>query len=113
MAYDQELAARVREILEPEGPLVEKPMFGGLAMMLGGHMAVCVSGRGGLLVRAGSEAAGEQLIAAHPEHVAPMVMGGREARSWLQVDVGALADDDALRTWVARGVAVARSLPPK
>jgi hypothetical protein len=82
-------------------------------MMVGGHMAVCVSGKGGLLVRVGDESTGEALVAADPDHVAPMVMGGQSSRSWLEVSARALADDDALAAWVGRGLAVARSLPPK
>jgi TfoX/Sxy family transcriptional regulator of competence genes len=113
MAYDEQLAARVRTVLEPEGPVVEKRMFGGLAMLVAGHMAVCVSGRGGLLVRVGDDAAGDALVAADPEHVAPMVMGGQSSRSWLEVAAPALADDEDLERWVRRGLDVVRRLPPK
>jgi TfoX/Sxy family transcriptional regulator of competence genes len=113
MPYDELLAERVREVLEPEGPVVEKRMFGGLAMMVAGHMAVCISGRGGLLVRVGDDRAGEALVAADPDHVAPMVMGSQSSLSWLEVSAPALATEEGLATWVGRGLAVVRALPPR
>jgi TfoX/Sxy family transcriptional regulator of competence genes len=101
VAYDEELAERVRELVAEHGVTEEKRMFGGLAFMLGGHLAVCVSGQGGLLLRVG-EAALPGLLG---EHVAPMVMGGRESRTWVRVSPEALHTDEQLETWVARGVA--------
>lgn len=110
MAYDEQLAARVRELVQEHGPADEKRMFGGLAFLLGGHLAVCASHDGGLLVRTdGSEA--DSLL--RDEHVAPMEMGGRSSRTWLRVDPAGLATDEQLGAWVGRGVATARSLPPK
>ena len=104
MAYDGELAARVRDLVAAHGPAEEKKMFGGLAFMLGGRMVVCVSGQGGLLLPVG-EAALPGLLG---EHVEPMVMGSRESTSWARVAPAALATDDELAAWVARGVAAAR-----
>ena len=110
MAYDEELAARVREVVQEHGPAEEKRMFGGLAFLLGGHLAVCASHDGGLLVRTdGTDA--ESLL--RDEHVSPMEMGGRTSRTWLRVDAAGLDTDERLEAWVGRGVATARSLPPK
>ncbi|RMI35173.1 TfoX/Sxy family protein [Nocardia stercoris] len=110
MAYDEELADRIRDLL---GPLlaetVEQKMFGGLAFLLGGHMSVAASGQGGLLVRVDPADAAELI----GPGVAPMVMGGRQMENWLRVDAARLTDDAVLREWIDRGVAYARSLPPK
>jgi TfoX/Sxy family transcriptional regulator of competence genes len=108
--YDEQLAARVRDRLEEHGPPEEKRMFGGLAFLIRGHMAVCVSHDGSLLVRTdGTES--EELL--ELEHVGPMVMGQQSSRTWLRVDAAALATDPDLQAWLDRGVATARSLPPK
>lgn len=110
MPYDEQLAARVRAEMQEHGLPEEKRMFGGLAFLLRGHMAVCVSHDGGLLVRTdGTES--DELLAR--EHVGPMVMGRQESRTWLRVAAPGLADDDDLRTWIARGVATAAALPAK
>jgi TfoX/Sxy family transcriptional regulator of competence genes len=110
MPYDEELAARVRTQVHEHGPAEEKRMFGGLAFLLGGHLAVCASHDGGLLVRTdGAES--EELL--DRPHVGPMVMGSQSSRTWLRVDAAGLASDDELRAWVARGVATATALPPK
>lgn len=110
MPYDEQLAARVRDVMNEHGLPEEKRMFGGLAFLLRGHLAVCVSHDGGLLVRTdGTES--DELLA--QEHVGPMVMGQQESRTWLRVAAAGLAADDDLRTWVARGVATAAALPPK
>jgi TfoX/Sxy family transcriptional regulator of competence genes len=101
MAYDEELATRVRDLVAEHGVPEEKKMFGGLAFMLDGHMAVCVSGQGGLLLKVGEDA----MPALLGEHVAPMVMGGRESRTWVRVAPEALGTDEKLDGWVARGVA--------
>ncbi len=101
MAYDEALAARVRDLVAANGVAEEKRMFGGLAFMLGGHMVVCVSGQGGLLLKVGEDAMPELL----GEHVAPMEMGGRESRSWVRVAPEALDADADLAHWVDRGVA--------
>ncbi|HEY3528066.1 MAG TPA: TfoX/Sxy family protein [Nocardioides sp.] len=110
MAYDEGLAARIREHVAGE-PVVEKKMFGGLAFLLGGHMAVSASGQGGLLVRC--EPADTAGLLAEPG-VGPMEMGGRGPMDgWLRVAADAVAGEDALERWVERGLAYARSLPPK
>ncbi len=83
-------------------------MFGGLAFLLDGHMAVCVSGQGGLLVRVDA-AERDGLLG---DDVEPMVMGGRASRTWLRVAPEAL-EGSRLGPWVERGVAVARAQPPK
>jgi len=82
MAYDTVLADRIRELLSAEPGIDEKPMFGGLAFLVGGHMAVAVSGQGGLLVRVPRDDTAALLAR---EHVSPMVMAGREASGWLRV----------------------------
>ncbi|MBF6174686.1 TfoX/Sxy family protein [Nocardia blacklockiae] len=111
MAYDEELAERIRDLLGPALPdTVEKKMFGGLAFLVGGNMAVAASGKGGLMVRV-DPAAAEALV--DGEHVAPMVMGGRPMRNWLRVDTALIAEDDVLEEWIQRGVEYARGLPPK
>ncbi|MDP2773895.1 MAG: TfoX/Sxy family protein [Nocardioides sp.] len=110
MTYDEGLVERVRELVQEHGPTEEKRMFGGLAFMLGGHMAVCAGHDGGLLVRTdGSES--EALL--QEEHVEPMQMGAQSSRTWLRVALEALVSDDDLRVWVGRGVATAKAQPPK
>jgi hypothetical protein len=110
MAYDEVLADRIRE-LTAGVPVVEQKMFGGLAFLLGGHMAVAASGQGGLLVRV--EPAETEALLAEPG-TGPMEMGGRGPMAgWLRVDAEALAADEALATWVQRGLDHAGSLPPK
>jgi TfoX/Sxy family transcriptional regulator of competence genes len=106
MAYDEELAARIRELVSGEPRLTEKKMFGGLAFLVGGNMAVAASGQGGLLVRVDPDES-EALVASSDAR--PMEMRGREMPGWLRVD----PPDDELAAWVERGVAFARSLPPK
>lgn len=108
MAYDEDLADRVRELVASGDDLVEQRMFGGLAFLVHGNMAVAASGGGGLLVRV--DPAGAAAWAAD-DRVTPMVMRGREMRGWLRV-VGDLDDGD-LELWVSRGLTYARSLPPK
>jgi len=110
MAYDRELAERVRELIAAERGVDEKPMFGGLAFLLDGHMAVCVSGNGGLMVRVPAEDTEELLTR---DHVAPMIMAGRQTRGWVRVAAEGVTHTRALRSWVDRGVAHAKGLPPK
>ncbi|GAA4688368.1 TfoX/Sxy family protein [Pseudonocardia yuanmonensis] len=113
MAYDEALAARVRDLLADEPGLTEKRMFGGLAFLLGGHMAVAASGRGGLMVRV--DPARTPALLARPG-VERMVMQGREMDGWLRVfghpEVDDLPDAD-LAGWVAEGVGFVKTLPPK
>lgn len=108
MAYDLDLADRIRELVAAEQGVDEKRMFGGLAFLVDGHMSVSASGKGGLLVRVDPREASELIS----QHVHTAVMGGREMNGWLRVDAEAL-DDTGLREWVDRGVAFARTLPAK
>ena len=110
MAYDEALADRVRELVGDEAGLTEQRMFGGLAFLINGNMAVAASGQGGLLVRVDPEQ-GDELI--DGGQVRPMEMRGREMSGWLRVDPAAVSTPDQLETWVARGVTYARSLPAK
>jgi TfoX/Sxy family transcriptional regulator of competence genes len=110
VAYDEDLAHRVRELLAGTTGVREKSMFGGLAFLLGGHMAVCVSGQGGLMVRVPAEETDALL---EREHVEPMVMAGRETRGWIRVGTAGLAGKRDLRGWVERGVRYAEGLPAK
>ena len=110
MAYDHELADRIRELVAGVDGVIEQPMFGGLAFLVNGNMSVSASGRGGLMVRMNPDEA-DALI--DDERVRPMVMRGREMPGWLRVDTAAVDDSDQLEQWVDRGVAYARSLPAK
>jgi len=110
MAYDQDLAERIRELLVDEPTVTEKPMFGGLAFLLGGNMAVAASGQGGLLVRV-DKARTDELV--ETTSARPMEMRGRPMQGWLRVDADAVRTDAPLAEWVALGTACARSLPPK
>ena len=110
MAYDLELADRIRELLPFDHDVVEKQMFGGLAFLIGGHIAVAVSGSGGLLMRCESEE-WEELLA--QPGVGPFEMQGRPARGWIRVEEGGVSEDEELARWVEAGVGLARSLPPK
>ncbi|OBA95017.1 RNA methyltransferase [Mycobacteriaceae bacterium 1482268.1] len=110
MAYDEDLANRIRELLGPEKGLEEKRMFGGLAFLINGNMAVAASGRGGLMVRVPPEQT-DTLLAR--DHVEPMVMAGRETRGWLRVSTEGVKTKRQLQSWVTRGAEHAKSLPPK
>jgi hypothetical protein len=110
MAYDEDLAGRIRELLGSESGVMEKRMFGGLSFVLNGNMAVAASGQGGLLVRVPPDDT-EALL--DGEHVTPMVMKGREMRGWLRVSSDGVGTRSQLEDWVERGAAYARSLPPK
>ncbi len=110
MPYDEELAQRVRELLVFEPDVVERRMFGGLSFLIGGHLAVGISGSGGLLMRA---EAGEQDELLSQPHVEPFVMSGRAMKGWVRVATEGVADDTDLRRWVEAGCGLARSLPPK
>jgi TfoX/Sxy family transcriptional regulator of competence genes len=110
MAYDEDLADRVRELIAMEAGLTEKKMFGGLAFLIQGNMSVGVSGRGGLMVRV--DPADTDALLAKP-HARPFELRGREMRGWLRVDSEGVRTKRQLEPWVRRGVAYARSLPPK
>ncbi|MHB8572956.1 MAG: TfoX/Sxy family protein [Candidatus Dormibacteria bacterium] len=110
MAHDEELADRLRKVLAAEPAVTEKRMFGGVAFLVHGNMAVSASGRGGLMVRV-DPADGESLI--QTEGVEAMEMRGREMPGWLRVGAQFVGTEPKLRAWVDRGVTYARSLPPK
>ena len=110
MAYDPDLADRIRGVLAGEPAVVEKAMFGGLAFLAGGNMAVAASGHGGLLVRV-DPAETEDLLASPGVRI--FEMRGRSMRGWLRVDDAEVGTPDELAAWVGRGLAFARSLPAK
>ncbi|GAB3673417.1 TfoX/Sxy family protein [Angustibacter aerolatus] len=110
MAYDEELADRLREELAGTAAVTERRMFGGLAFLVRGHLAVAASGHGGLMVRCVPEQRDELL--ARP-YAAPMVMRGRDTAGWLRVAPAGVADDADLRAWVAVGLDAVRGLPPR
>ncbi|MDX6698388.1 MAG: hypothetical protein QOE65_1785 [Solirubrobacteraceae bacterium] len=110
MAYDEDLANRIRELTADVTGVDEKRMFGGLAFLVGGNMAVAASGRGGLMVRVEPEATEE--LAARP-HAGPFEMRGRPVDGWLRVDAEGVQTRRDLQPWVRLGVEYARSLPPK
>jgi hypothetical protein len=110
MAYDEDLANRIRELVAANEGLTEQKMFGGLAFMIGGNMAVGVSGQGGLMVRVEPE---ETAALVAKPHARPFEMRGREMNGWVRVDPEGVRTKRQLEPWVRRGVSYARSLPPK
>lgn len=110
MAYDEDLANRIRALIASERGVEEKRMFGGLAFLINGHMSVAASGRGGVMVRVPPDET-ESLLTR--EHVEPMVMAGRETRGWLRVADQGVRTKRQLESWVTRGVEYAKGLPPK
>ena len=110
MAYDEDLAKRIRELVAGEPDVTEKWMFGGLAFLVDGNMSVAANGQGGLMVRIHPE--DTDALLAKP-HARPFEMRGREVRGWLRVDPEGLRTKRQLAPWVTRGVAYARSLPSK
>jgi len=110
MAYDEELADRIRELISAERGVEEKRMFGGLAFLIHGNMSVAASGRGGLMVRVPPDETAKLLAR---DHVEPMVMAGRETRGWLRVSPDGVKTKRQLQAWVTRGVGYAKSLPAK
>jgi TfoX/Sxy family transcriptional regulator of competence genes len=110
MAYDEDLANRIRELLADEDAITERKMFGGLSFLLHGHMSVSASRNGGLLVR--MDPADTDAALARP-HVALMRMGGRTMDGWITVAPEGLKTKRQLSAWVARGVTFAKTLPPK
>ena len=105
MAYDEDLSNRLRELLAGEKGVTEKKMFGGLAFLIGGNMAIAASGQGGLLVRCDPDET--EALVARP-HASRFEMRGREMDGWLRVD-----GDSEIERWVEVGAGYARSLPPK
>ncbi|MGH8826511.1 MAG: TfoX/Sxy family protein [Jiangellaceae bacterium] len=110
MAYDHELADRIRDLVAGEDGITEQSMFDGLAFLINRNLSIAASGHSGLLVRV-DPAETESLV--ESERVTPMVMSGREMRGWLRVDAAAGPAAGQLEQCVARGVAYARSLPAK
>ncbi len=110
MAYDEELADRIRELLRGESDVTEKKMFGGLAFLIGGNMAVAASGQGGALVRVDPEES-DKLVATTKAR--PMEMRGREMQGWLRVAPNDVRTKPQLAKWVRIGATYARSLPAK
>jgi TfoX/Sxy family transcriptional regulator of competence genes len=110
MAYDEDLADRIRELIGGDPDVTEQTMFGGLAFLVGGNMSVAASGQGGLMVRIDPE--DTDALLAKP-HARPFEMRGRAMRGWLRVDAEGVRSKRELEQWVKRGVAYARSLPAK
>lgn len=110
MAYDRELANRIREELAAERGVTEKAMFGGLAFLVGGHMAVAASRTGGMLVRVDPERSDEALKRPHTQL---MEMRGRSMPGWIVVAPEGVRTKRQIGAWVRRGAEYARSLPPK
>ncbi len=110
MAYDEDLAGRVRELIGGDPDVSETSMFGGLAFLVAGNMAVAASGQGGLMVRV-DPAQTDDLV--EEPHAEPFVMRGRALQGWLRVDTAGVLTTAQLEPWVARGVGYARSLAPK
>lgn len=110
MTYDDGLASRIRELVAAEERLSEQKMFGGLAFLIGGNMAVAASGQGGLLVRV-DPSQGDKLVSTGAAEA--MEMRGRQMSGWLRVPGEAVRTKRQLARWVALGIAYAGSLPPK
>jgi TfoX/Sxy family transcriptional regulator of competence genes len=110
VAYDEELAGRIRDLIAAEPGVIERKMFGGLAFLVGGNMAIAASGQGGLLVRV-DPAESDGLVERSSARVAEM--RGRAMPGWLRVDAKDVETRNELAEWVHRGVSFARSLPAK
>ncbi|MFL6089461.1 MAG: TfoX/Sxy family protein [Aeromicrobium sp.] len=109
MAYDEALAERIRQLLAERDDVVEKKMFGGLAFLISGNMAVAASGQGGLMLRCDAAETDEHIV----DGAEPMIMRGKPMKGWLRVPTDDIVADAALARWVDEGVAFAASLPPK
>ena len=110
VAYDEDLASRIRELIASEDGYTEQKKFGVIGFMIDGHMAVGVDGEGRLLIHCSKEET-EALLA--KPGARPFQMRGREMKGWLQVDAESVSTKRALEPWVMRSVAFARALPPK
>jgi TfoX/Sxy family transcriptional regulator of competence genes len=109
VAYDEDIAARVRELTAGERGLTEQKMFGGVGFMIRGNMAVAASGQGGVLVRVDPEDADKHIASG----ARPMKMRGREMRGWLRVSSDDVRTKRQLAKWVTIGTTYAKSLPAK
>ena len=110
MAYDEALAAKIRALVADAPNLTEQKMFGGLAFLIGGNMAVAASGQGGILVRV-DPADSDALVAT--SEARPLEMRGRQMQGWLRVEAAHVATKAELARWVDLGASYAGSLPPK
>jgi TfoX/Sxy family transcriptional regulator of competence genes len=110
MAYDEDLAERIRELTASQSAVTEQKMFGGLAFLIGGHMAIAASGQGGVMVRV-DPAESDKLVASSSAR--NFEMGGRLMQGWLRVDSEDVRTKRQLAKWVRLGTTYARSLPPK
>jgi hypothetical protein len=110
VSFDEALALRIRELIGAQSSVTEKRMFGGLAFLVGGNMAISASGQGGLLVRVDPDRTAELASRAH---AAVAVMRGHQMPGWLRVDAEGVTTRAQLQRWVDEGVAYARSLPEK
>jgi len=110
VAYDEDLANRIRELIAGEPDVSEQTMFGGLAFLIGGKMSVAASGQGGLMVRVDPDQT--EVLLAKP-HAQPFEMRGRAMQGWLRIDADGVRTKRQLELWVRRSVAYARSLPSK
>jgi TfoX/Sxy family transcriptional regulator of competence genes len=110
MAYDEDLANRIRELVLTEPGVTEQRMFGGLAFLINGNMSVAASGKGGLMLRV-DPAESDALL--RRRYASPFEMRGRVMQGWIRVDTEGLRTKRQLERWVARGLAYAGSLPGK
>lgn len=110
MAYDEDLADRIRALVAHEPDLTEQKMFGGLAFLVGGNMAVAASGQGGMMVRV-DPSKSDEIVAT--TNARPMEMRSKPMRGWLRIDAADLATKRQLTRWVTLGTSHARSLPAK
>lgn len=110
MAYEEALADRIRELIAGQAGVTEKKMFGGLAFLVGGNMAIAASGGGGIMVRV-DPAESDRIVRATGAR--PFEMRGRPMQGWLRVEAENIRTTRQLAGWVRRGTAYARSLPPK
>lgn len=109
MAYDEALAGQLREVAAGTAGISERKMFGGLAFLVHGNMAVA-AGEGGLLLRFPHDQTAELLADAHTDE---FVMPGRSMRGWLRVDSSGLTTYDDVERWAEIGLSYAATLPPK
>ena len=110
MAYDEDLADRIRTLIADERGVTERKMFGGLAFLVGGNLAISASAQGGLMVRVAPDETDALLAKPHAQ---TFEMRGRAMQGWLRVNAEGVRTKRQLEPWVRRGVAYARSLPPK